>query len=450
MIQKRSYILLSLILISSLVFGQDFYGINSSRFFPLQNLNNQPADLIRSDSRWHINVASAQLAMVDNFVFNESDFMKTLSNAGATNLKFFLASDQSLLFGKGRLMLPSVSYKINHKHAVAISSNIRADGIYNSSNDEFSNIFSGIDQPELLNSLEDEYFKSLVNSWIEFNFSWSMILLERKNHLFTGGITLKYLTGSGSGYFDLDGIEVFYDEDRIDYFKADVSYAVNETIDKAVTEGKLDLFGDAGIGMDIGVSYSFLPANLQESKTMPYKLKVGLLVGDIGKIKHQNNIERSTFGVDVESVPYSRFNGIETIEALIDSLKISANFTEEEHGSFSMSLPTNVVFSADYCFRPNWYVSGMFRYQRGIYFKTLDILPQNIFRYGVTPRFENEKWGFFLPLSYSNRFGWNSGLAFRWRYIFVGSSTIISNLFNSDKGHGELYLGINIPLGEVD
>lgn len=450
MIRRCIYIVLVLILYSGLALSQDYTGINTSRFFPLQNLANQPADLVRSDSKWHINVSSAQLALVDFSVFNQSDLLSSLTKGGATDLDFFLGSEKSLIFGRGRVMLPSVSYKINHKHAVAFSTNIRADGIYSSSNDEFLNIFRGIDNPELLDELANEYFKSVVNSWIEFNLTWSTILLETKNHLLTGGISLKFMSGGGSGYFDMDGIEVLYDDEKIEYFNADISYAVNSNLDKAITDGKIDLFGNVGIGMDLGFSYSYTPAYMTGQKEMPYKFKIGLLIGDIGRIKHTENIQAANLSVAMEDVPYSRFEGIGEIGALIDSLNASVNFGEVKQSSFKMNLPTSVSLSGDYCFNPNWYVAGNIGFQARPYAKTIDILNKNILRFNLTPRFENEKWGAYVPISYNNQFHWTSGLAMRWRYIFIGSSTVISNLINSENGHGEMYLGINIPLGKME
>lgn len=427
--------------------GQDYVGINTSRFFPLQNLSNQPADLVRTDRKWHINVTGAQLAMVDDFVFKESDFIENASKAGASNIKYFLASEKSLLFARGKLMLPSVSYKINNNHALAFSSNIRADGVYKSSNDEFANIFRGIEDPELLDALSNEHFKSIVNSWVEFNLSWSAVLLNTEEHLLTGGLSVKYLTGGGSGYFDMDGIEVMFDEEKIDYFKADLSYAINSNLDKAITDGDIDLFGDVGAGFDFGLSYSYLPEHLKNIKNVPYKFKVGMVVGDIGKIKHTKNVQSTTYTITIEDVPYSRFVGIETVQQLVDSLKISASFEENKSGSFSMSLPTTLTLTGDYCIAPKWYVTGMARFQLSEYYKSIRQIDQKSTRLGLTPRFENQNWGVYLPVVYDSRFDWTAGLAARWKFIFIGSGTIIGNLFSSGKGQGELYLGVNIPLG---
>lgn len=444
---KKIFSLLLMALLLQNMLGQDFTGIQSSRFFPLQNINNQPADLVRNNSRWNINLVSAQIGLINNVVFNESDFLKQLSKFGYTDLKHFLASDQSVLLARGKVFLPSVSYKINTNHAVAFSLNLRADGMYRSSNDELTQLFTGYDNPELLEDLNNEYFKSVVNQWMEYSFTWSGVLLNRNEHLLTGGANVKYLVGGSSGYFDLDGIKVMYDKEKIEYFQADVSYAYNKNLNEAFEEGKIDLFGDKGLGLDLGLSYSYKPDGAED---IPYRFKVGLVVNDIGYVKNSSEVNRSTFSVSITDVPYSRFNGIESLEALTDSLQKSVGVSVIEHESYKMNLPTAVIISGDYSFNSNWYLSGFVGLQPGFYRQLLDIVEKNIFNVNLTPRFENKTWGGYLPITYNNRLNFSTGLAFRWKYVFVGSGSIISNMFKSEKDMGEFYFGINIPIGKVE
>ncbi len=444
---KKLLLLFYVLVMCSVVSGQDFPGINSSRYFPLQNINNQPADLVRNNSRWNINVVSAQIGLANALDFNETDFMKKLSKVGFTDLKYFLGSDQSLFVGRAKLALPSISYKINPNHAVAFSMNLRADGIYRSSNDNITNLFIGYDNPELLETVSNEYFKSVVNQWMEYSFTWSGVLWNKDEHLLTGGANIKYLVGGSSGYFDLDNIDVMYDKESIEYFQVDVTYALNKNLDNSINEGKLDLFGDNGIGFDFGLSYSYKP---DDGEDIPYKFKVGLMVGDIGYVKHRSKVKRSTFRVSIEDVPYSRFKGIESLPALIDSLEKSVDFEKINSESYKMNLPTSILLSGDYAFTSSWYLSGLIGYQPGFYNKNLDIIENDIWKVNLTPRFETERWGAYLPLSHNNRFDFSVGMALRWKYIFLGSNTIISNLFQPEREYGEFYFGINIPIGQVD
>lgn len=428
------------------LFAQNYKGIHTSRYLPLQNIYNQPADLVRTDRKWHINVVAPQVVMVNNFAFNESDFVKTLSKVGIIDLKQFFSSDQSTLVGRGQFMLPSVAYKINSKNAVAFSINLRADGIYRSSNDELSLLFTGIDHPELMNALEDEYFKSVINQWTEFAFTWSGVLWHDDTHMLTAGANVKYLVGGGSGYLNLDGIEASYNHQRIDYFHLDVSYALNKSLTTTIDDGKIDFFGDMGLGFDMGLSYSYKP----EWRTdIPYRYKIGFLVGDLGYVRQKSDVKNSTFRINIEDVPYSMFEGISSLEALVDTLQKAVGFEEVESQSYKMNLPTTYVLSGDYCFNPKLYLNVLFAHQPGFYKKMGDVIEKSMWKMNVTTRFENEKWGTYLPIDYST-FDFRVGLAFRWKGVFLGSSTFVSNLFKNEKGRGEIYFGINLPIGRVE
>lgn len=444
---KRLLLLYILLLALQSVYAQDYPGIHSSRYFPLQNINNQPADLIRNNSRWNINVVSTQVGLANALNFNESDFMKQLSKVGFTDLKYFLGSNQSLFVGQGQLTFPSVSYKINTKHAVAFSMGMRADGIYRSSTDDIVKLFTGYDNPELLKDVSDEFFKSVVNQWMEYSLTWSGILWKQDKHLITGGANVKYLVGGSSGYFDLNNIEVMYNKDRIDYFEVDVSYGINKNLGEAISEGKIDLFGDNGIGMDFGLTYSYKP---EEVNDIPYKFKLGIMVGDVGYVKHRSAVKQATYRVSIEDVPYSRFQGIESFDALIDSLEKSVDFEKVNNDSYKMNLPTSLLVTGDYCFTPTWYLSGLIGYQPGLYKQNLDIISNDIWKFNLTPRFENNIWGAYLPVSYNNRVDFTAGIALRWKYVYLGSNTILTNLIDSESKYGEFYFGINIPLGRVE
>nr|WP_319397406.1 DUF5723 family protein [uncultured Carboxylicivirga sp.] len=427
-------------------YAQLFDGVHSSRYFPLQNIYTQPSDLVFSDYKWNINLFSPQISLVNNMVFNESDFIKTLGRVGFNDLKYFFASEQTLLLARGRILLPSVSYKINPKHSVAFSTNLRVDGIYRSSNDEITNLFKGYDDPDLLEDMADEYFKSVVNQWMEYSFSWSGIIWHQGAHTISGGANIKYLVGGGSGYVDLDGIKVMYGKEKIDYFKVDVSYAINKNLRETIDDGKIDLFGDNGLGFDMGFTYRYKP---EGSVNIPYKYKLGFLVGDWGYVKHKDDVRRSTFRVAIDDVPYSRFSGVESIEALVDSLQKSVSIEEINSKAYTMKLPTNFVLSGDYCFHPNWYVNGLLSYQPGFYHNLLSVVNRNIWKVNITPRFENKTWGAYLPITYSS-IASKVGLSLRWKYLFMGSSTFVSNLIKEEKGRGEFYFGFNIPIGKLD
>jgi len=53
----------------------------------------------------------------------------------------------------------------------------------------------------------------------------------------------------------------------------------------------------------------------------------------------------------------------------------------------------------------------------------------------------------FLPI-FHNTTNNSIGLAFKYKFFFLGSRTIIGNVFSNERGNGTLYFGFNIPFGK--
>jgi hypothetical protein len=148
----------------------------------------------------------------------------------------------------------------------------------------------------------------------------------------------------------------------------------------------------------------------------------------------------------MEDVPYSRFQGIETIEALKDSIEKSIDYKELKGGGFKTNLPLTIAGNVDYCIRPNLFVNSTIVLRPNYYNKLVNIVEQNIWRGNVTVRYEKRKWGVYLPLSYSNVLGWNLGLSGRYGNFFIGSSTMLGNIISSGNTQQVLYFGMSIPI----
>ncbi|MCG8581628.1 MAG: DUF5723 family protein [Bacteroidales bacterium] len=448
---KRLFLLLYIACLFSLARAQEFTGIHTSPYTPFVAITNQPAELTRHDAKWNINLLTGNIGLLRDFSLVSADFWDVISRIGMGDLKYFLASEESLLYVKGRLMVPSITFKLNEKHSFGISTNVRADGVYNSSNDDLLKIFKGIDNPEYFEDIKNEYFRSLLSSWVEYDFIWSTTISRSENHWFTGGVVLKILNGSGAGYLEMADIDVMFDKESIAHFDMNMSYGFNESLSKTIDGGDIvEQSGDFGIGMDLGLSYSYLPDHLKDIEGVPYKYKLGLVVADIGKINHKKTKNQASYYVQMEDVPYSRFKGIETLEALKDSIEKSIDYEELKGGGFKTNLPLTIGGNIDYCIRPNLFVNSTVVLRPHYYNKLVNLVQHNVWRGNVTVRYEKRKWGAYLPVTYSNVLGWDVGVAARYGNFFIGSPTVIGNILSSGNTKQVVYFGMSIPIGTLE
>ncbi|WP_430809704.1 MULTISPECIES: DUF5723 family protein [unclassified Carboxylicivirga] len=446
--KRLIYSLILVCFVATPTYAQEYKGVHSSSYLPFVGLVNQPGDLIRNDARWNVNLLSANIALMSDMNFASQDFWDVVGRVGLSDLKHFLGSEESLLYVKGRMMLPSLSYRLNDRHALAVAVSYRADGVYNSSNDDLLKLFKGLENPEYLEDIKSEYFRSLLNSWVEYAFSWSSSLIKTDTHWLTGGLTLKLLNGSGSGYLQMDDIDIMFDKEQIEQFDFHLTYGFNESLGKTVDGGDIvEQSGDFGVGVDIGLSYSYLPDHLQGIKGIPYRYKVGLAIADWGYIKHKQTRAQASYWVRMQDVPYSRFQGVESLQALKDSIEKSVDFEEQDGGSFNTKLPLTVGATLDYCLRPSFFVNTSFSYSPNYYRSQVRLVSRQVWRGNLTFRYEKRKWAAFLPLSYSSVKGSYVGAAARYGRFFVGSPTIFSALFDSHLEGQVFYVGMSIPIG---
>jgi len=431
--------------------SQEFNGVHTSPYLPFVGLINQPAELVRSNVKWNINLVSAQAGIINSQSFAQSNFWDVMGQAGFNDLKFFLGTEESLLYIKGRLVIPSLTYKLDQNNAFGLSIGMRADGVYSASNDDFKNIFFGISNPEDLKDINDEYFKSLISSWVEYSLLWSRVLMRDDNQMLTAGLSLKFLNGSGSGYLEMDGIDVKFDKERISHFDMKFAYGFNESLQETVDGGKIvNQSGDMGYGMDIGFSYSYQPDHYKAVEGAPYKYKIGVVVSDIGSITHQKTKNQAAYNVQINDVPYSRFSGIKTLQALKDSIEKSVDIIDLSRNGFKTKLPLSLAFNLDYCIKPKLFVNGTYVYKPNYYRGTVDIVSNAIWQTNITGRYESERWGVFLPISYSSALGANLGVGARYRSFFIGSGSLLGNLMSWGNGQGHVYFGASIPIGRVE
>ena len=80
-------------------------------------------------------------------------------------------------------------------------------------------------------------------------------------------------------------------------------------------------------------------------------------------------------------------------------------------------------------------------------FEGIEAVLHQDFELRMTPRYESEKIGIYLPFTYNKILNLESGVAFRWKPLVIGSGNIISSLFQgSDRTNIDIYLTTRIML----
>lgn len=422
-------------------FSQSYMGYAMDNFSGLHNTIHNPANLADSRTKWEFNLFSVSGTLATDYTnLTLGNISNLLGDSGFDGLERF-ASDQNNILLDADIVGPSLQFSLNEKSGIALVTRVRAISNFNNVNGAlFESIYDGFPTSDF--AFEQNNLDFATHAWGEVGLSYGRVFINNSNHVFKGGLTLKYLLGGGavqggsnalSGNFDNTTGQV-----RLD---GDISYAL--TIDDGTNSN--DYFEELapGFGADIGFVYEFrntktiAPSNNNNPSAFnQYKLKVGLSILDLGSINYTaTEITDYTINANV--------NAQELEADFIGVIEDSATATTMQQ-DVKWSLPTTLQLNLDYSFTSKLYVN--LNVGQGLVNKNEFFNNNRLNLITLTPRFESRVFGAYLPISHSRLSNTAIGLGFRLGPLTLGSSSVLSNLMGSKSQLAHLFLGLKIPV----
>jgi hypothetical protein len=451
LISMKKIALLTLATISlGQTFAQDFPGYRTGNYTGVNGVFFNPANIAGSPYRFDINLVSVStLEGNDHFSYKLKDMSQTFKGDSA----------KSQLFGKnagpssGTMNVdfhgPSVMFNTGKKTSFALTTRARVfasivdvDGkLFNKISEDFNS--SDPNLPYTISSSQN--MRVAINAWSEFGASIGRILYDQGPHMIKGGITLKYLSGAGNGYVNINQFNGKLDKDLV----AQDAYLSNTTGHIGVGFGGINISNikaedltkkhGSGMGGDIGVIYEYRPDAGTKNKTPSYKFKFGLSLLDIGKIKYKKDALRSgDYDINItgnERFYMNQLNGVALNDYNTFLSSKPQYFTPSSSNintDYSVSLPTSLQIDADYHVEKGFFVSLASQVSLSNN-KTKVYNNQTYSGVTLTPRFETKIFGFYLPLNYNSLSKFNAGASFRFGPVFIGSGSIVSALVSRSR-----------------
>ncbi len=186
------------ILFVNFSFGQSYIGHTVDNYSGIQGVSYNPSNIVASHFKSDINLISVSgFGGSDYFGINVQDIIN--SDGGfdfEDDAERFPSNDNNFFFNAD-ILGPSFMLNINKKNSIGIIT--RARGFFN------INKING----ELYESVADDFdidndfdfdstdLNGTIHVWGEVGLAYGRILMDKQNHLLTGGVTLKYLMGAG-------------------------------------------------------------------------------------------------------------------------------------------------------------------------------------------------------------------------------------------------------------
>lgn len=343
---------------------------------------------------------------------------------------------------------------------------------------------NGLEYPELWNrDLSSQLVNMSFNSWVEYTGGFAMVVYDEGEHFMKAGVKLKFLQGLGAFYMYTDDVAYnFLNGDTANALQGDFSYGYSANIDQHWDANSTDYtggsgpdgqvtFGDIyalqsklGFGADLGFVYEWRPdwedykydmdgeTNLWRRDKNKYKLKVGVAINDIGGMRYVKSEHSRDFSVNASIfslIPFEQDSSLASINGTIDSIAGAGDdiTLTNDKGTFYMNLPTHINLSLDWNVWNDFYLqmNGMIGFQMNKDAHKVRY-PTNI---NLTPRYDFAWAGISLPLSYSQLYGFRTGLGLRMGPIWIGTGDL-KWVFAPGKDKQvrgmDLYAGLKVPI----
>lgn len=453
---KRILLLIFLILAVK-ANAQSYMGYIPDNYAGVQGVLFNPASIVDSRFKTDINLFSTSSSLNNDYyglslfdaTKNSYDFENDAKRTPTKNNGGIMYSD---------VMGPSFMFNIAPKHSVAIYTRARAILNGNGINGElFDKFQDGLDEADSFDDITVGSPKIVGQTWAEIGASYAAVLWQNDQHFLKGGLTAKYIIGGINSFVDGDNITARYDQTG----NAETSVVTTTGVitigsSQDYITGNEDVKFDpnsTGLGADFGLIYEWRPDydsyDLSKAKAVDnnfrdlnkYKLRFGVSVTDIGYINYKNmkqdiyDINGDVTAQDIEDADF---------DDLGNFLAQHYNDPVTVYKDFKSNLPTMLHVDVDWNMYKKFYLNMTGNLSLVDKLDMNKTHSQNTWM--LTPRYETRWFTFSLPINYMEYSGMQVGTGLRFGPLFVGSSSLITNLLSKESKGADVYFGFKIPV----
>ncbi|WP_157433414.1 DUF5723 family protein [Adhaeribacter aquaticus] len=426
-------------------YAQNFAGIRTSNKVGFVKQLVNPAFKADMPDKWSVHIFSFQGNLAgSNASLNWSSLPRLTTET--LKEKWVSSSKNTFVFASAEMLGPAVMWRTPKIGVLSFSTRSR---LYVNGYNLDGRIIADIDDHgvEMVShpyTVGPKLFMRANNTMLnELVLGWADKIWEKGAHQLRGGVNVKYISGVSNASLAIEEFNgtVRYNKQLPDSYLTDASGVLStRTAGKSLNHiGLFDLFKmrKGGLGADIGFSYEF--HSREEKKT--YLLKFALALNDIGAVAFQPDSKYS-INYDV-SIPANKqfyfhegLSGSEFNKAASVFDKYPAYFKETAVAttSYRIGLPTTLNWSVDYNLDKGFFVN--FEAQENLRKIGSPAAIYTYSFYALTPRYENDRVGVFLPLSYNPLSKMQAGLALRFGPVFIGSGSLFTALGKSKQLDG--------------
>lgn len=439
----KSFLLFVTVIAMNSTFAQDHYGgVNTSKRVGILNTSLNPAELTNLSNKFEVNINGLSFdfsndAISIGDVSNGSDLEDLIFDGNSTvNASFssefygpgFAMRWQKWGFGlttKANIQFDLVDADPNLGESLVNLNNLTNSGVLLVGND-FNQRATG-------------------TTWGEIALSAARNVYENEKHRFSAGLSLRLLfpgsyTNIGVDLFrgtittSIDPNDPNNNTATLTNASASLNFAYSGNLSDSGTEPgnyTSSVFGQLkGMATDIGANYQW------KDDQGKYKINAGMAIRNIGTMTFSDsNNASNSYDLLIgpgQSLDLTEFDGTESIKDIEKVLSDKGFLTRAKKSSdFKVKLPTLFSFYADFKLYETLFITTYLQKKLNENNNNAQLATQD--RLSIIPRVSLRYFEAFIPISFNEISGTNTGLGFRLGGFFISSGSAISSIINDSQ-----------------
>ena len=475
--KKFLFLAVALVGISGLS-AQNNIGFHSDNYSGVYSLNFNPAEIVDSRYRFHMNVFSFGLTASNNYLgikgsalFSERDSAFNDPNFNDNYVIERLNGKKKSVYQSMEIgLLPSFIFTFGKKTQHAVGFNMR---LRNTTN------VNGVDERTARQAYNEQQLTDLYNIdiqnknlsiqaavWADYGISYGRDVINTGKHYLKAAGTVKLTQGLASAYFYSNNADIRFTSDSTLSIKdTDINFGYSETFSNIPnSQGEVFNKDRYGLGFDFGAVYEFRPKHVDHKYEMngdaehvnptknQYMLKLGLGVTDLGFVRFDRargfdaNFYANVNDVVLERYFSTSFENFDStgLQGFNDTLNTLFTTSTSKNKKYNVALPTRLNLYADYNVWKGLYVNVTASIAPG-YVRNAE-KTRAISDFSLTPRYEHKWFGVYLPISMNSHGNFHFGTGLRLGPLVLGTSDITPLLGKKTIYDANVYMALNIPI----
>lgn len=407
-----------IIVTNSKIYAQNYHALHGSSYTGAAGIFNNPASPNNSLQKWDLTIFAFQLSNITNTIYAKNLKLPSFSNASIQLIegKFSRFNHQAI-----DLNLFNAMYQIDKKQTIAGGLRVR-NYSHLKANDFEANDSTSSFKRFLIDNRTTPFLQGYAtqSAWLEGNLNYSRVIHESPDGRLSGGITLQILKNISGAYTRINKVSFLENKSATDtsytFTGGTTSFAYSANYD--VLSDNISIQGNineivkaspSSFGISLGIEYiSFNKnASIGENEPKPYDWKLGLSIMDIGTSKYNTSIYTGQFSDPKNTITNGdvskKFTSINSSKEFKDSLATIFNTVTPLANNFSINSPTRMIINIDRAFGNHFFAN----FQLSMNFRSASNLSKLNTRelnlLTVTPRWETNLLGFYLPVQYNTQ-----------------------------------------------